>query len=1055
MRCLAMLRITAIAAAVGFAAAIHHESCLQTLIDGSRLAGERPTEARLAGFPFTRSTQVHSTGLLSAAANILAIAPHSPADTHSRGIAMLIMGERDEAVQQLSRVASGSSESAPWSDLAAARYEQGRQTNDPQMLAQAVADADHAIDREPSMPAAHFNRGMALAALGLRRPAADAFRHALAIETQIEWREETLRRFKAERLPTLSDEWRRVKPTLDAACNRDARAEVIAIVRRFPEPARRTGEGEQLTAWGEQVLAGNSTGAAHSLAFARCVGSALAAAQGNALLNDIVAATGEAPDGDRRKLASAFAAYKRGRIAFGKRNVAESLPSFAEAERGFKAISNPMWLVVAYYRANVLMDQRDVLSAIALLDSVEKAAKPRYVSLRSEVLWTRGTALARLGRTPEAAETSRHAAEAFTQLGEIDNAARVHVSIGSSLSALGQPRAAWPLWRDAFVAAGRSGNTSVLELALDTAARGAVHDEQWAIARSLFNIEATLPSASPRLRFDALLWKTFSSARLRQGGESDLTTALSAAGAIPDPILRADAVDDGRFVQALLIRNHDPRRARELLTRIIEGPERPENLQRIPNALIERAHIERLLGNNAAAINDLWSAIRHLESIRGKIDRDDLRETFFGRAQPPFEALVDIHIMRGANADAFRAAERGRARLILDRIATSPTQPATPLDLQQICLRLPAGVLIAEYVALPDRMIVFTVSRDGLQSSVVRVRKQQVAAAVVGLRDAIRRNDDVAIKATALGAWMITPIAHDLASATTLVIVPDDVFAGCPFAALIHPATGRYLAEEIDTVVAPSSSAFIAVRDSMQPASPPRVAVLGDPDFDANLYRLSRLPAAAAEARAVGKLYGTDIVATGSRVTRARLIDAIQTSDLIHLASHAVVNDRDPAMSALPLSPIPDDAEGALYVRDVAALRLPRHPIVYLSTCRAGDGATGGSTDSFALSFLAAGAGGVIATSSDVSDEAAKTMALAIHRELKAGAGPAVALRRAQLAMIHSSVAHLRRVDVWSSYTVYGGVAATYSANSARSSVYHSGARGTRGTTSPGENRHG
>jgi CHAT domain-containing protein len=181
-----------------------------------------------------------------------------------------------------------------------------------------------------------------------------------------------------------------------------------------------------------------------------------------------------------------------------------------------------------------------------------------------------------------------------------------------------------------------------------------------------------------------------------------------------------------------------------------------------------------------------------------------------------------------------------------------------------------------------------------------------------------------------------------------------------------------------------------------------RCLLAGDPAFDSHRFpALHRLSAASEEITRLAAFYGNRAL-IGTALTRKNLLERIGDAELIQVAAHAVVNERDADLSVIPLTPTAIDT-GLLYLSDVTRLKLGRQPVVMLAGCQTATASAGnGMVRSFAFAFLAAGSQAVIGTVSDVDDASASMVSVAFHRELRAGRGPADALRRVQIAIIRS-----------------------------------------------------
>jgi CHAT domain-containing protein len=173
----------------------------------------------------------------------------------------------------------------------------------------------------------------------------------------------------------------------------------------------------------------------------------------------------------------------------------------------------------------------------------------------------------------------------------------------------------------------------------------------------------------------------------------------------------------------------------------------------------------------------------------------------------------------------------------------------------------------------------------------------------------------------------------------------------------------------------------------------------------------SRLPHAAAEARAVGAIYHRADIFVGDEATLGPLRAHSGEADVIHLACHAQFRADNPMFSALYL------ADGALTVEATEALAL-RPGTVVLSACETAlaEEGTGDEMVGLVRAFLIAGASRVVASLWPVDDAITFRFMTLFHGALSEGVTPGTALRRAQLQVMrdHPHPFH------WGAFTLNG-----------------------------------
>ena len=199
-----------------------------------------------------------------------------------------------------------------------------------------------------------------------------------------------------------------------------------------------------------------------------------------------------------------------------------------------------------------------------------------------------------------------------------------------------------------------------------------------------------------------------------------------------------------------------------------------------------------------------------------------------------------------------------------------------------------------------------------------------------------------------------------------------------------------------------------------------RVVAVGDPAIDRNAYpAFPSLPAAKAEAVAIGRQYTQSRTLTGRHATLRNLATSVPTADVVHIAAHVVSGGNEGEPPKLLLAPSPQHA-GACSVGDAAELPLKKGSVVLVPGCQTGSSSEPGTLKDFAGSFIAAGARSVVATLWEIEDDPSRTFALFFHRALCKRGSAVTALREAQLAMLRSANARLRDPRAWSAFQVYG-----------------------------------
>ncbi|MDP9190814.1 MAG: CHAT domain-containing protein [Acidobacteriota bacterium] len=933
-------------------------------------------------------------------------------DPHMTAVATLLDGKATEAVRALESLVKRDPRNALyWSDLSAARMEDGANSNDARMSALALAAADQALTLQSAQPEALFNRALALEALGLRFAAADAWRRYLHEDQSSSWAVEARERLQVAEMPTRDKTWKVAEIDLADASKRGDVAAVERIVRTFPQDTRASGEATYLPRWAETFVSGDTTSAQQSLALARHIGAALRKVNGEGLLDEAVEVIDRA-SGDRSKLiAEAYVQYGHARKDYAARKIAESVPRFSAAERGFAATGHPMELVAAYYRANALVDGGDKDGAATLATHIERNLEPSYRSLHAYLLWLQARLVNGEGRHYETLMTAARARDIFMQMREADNAARLHTGVAAMLARLGRDYDAWQARRAALAEAAESGKWTLVETSIDAIARDELEGPNPEVARALLNVQVSAPSALPLMRFNALLWRSFLDAN-STGGALDTTNAHDAATRIPDKKQRADAMDELRLAQALAIEKKDPAVAESLFTRVIDYRTPNQMWSHLPAIYLHRGRALRAMSRVDEAARDFLSAIELTESRRDSIRSETLRDAFLGQSEDAYGELSDLLVERGEWEQAFEIAERTRARILVDQADRSAVR------LADIVATTPRDVVAAHYTTFAARTLLVVIEHGKATHHVIGVGEAELQSLRDKLAAAISLDDaaETARLSRNLHDILIAPFRNDLRAGNLLVVIPDESTYGIPFAAL-RGAGGRFLVDETAIAIAPTAAAISAEQSVVAP-SESQVTVIADPAFSASLFPgLERLPAARRDPTGVQTQFARSVILAGEDATPRALSDAAPRSDIIHIAAHALTSMRDASLSLIALADSANDS-GILYLKDVQSLSLLRRPLVVLAGCETGSlGGGKGSIRTLANAFLSAGSRAVMATLWNVDDQAGSTMTSHFYEGLARGMTMSSALRESQLRAMHS-----RPPREWAGFQLHLGV---------------------------------
>jgi CHAT domain-containing protein/predicted negative regulator of RcsB-dependent stress response len=353
-------------------------------------------------------------------------------------------------------------------------------------------------------------------------------------------------------------------------------------------------------------------------------------------------------------------------------------------------------------------------------------------------------------------------------------------------------------------------------------------------------------------------------------------------------------------------------------------------------------------------------------------------------------------------------------------------------------------------------------------------------------------------KSLALSKLLLGPVTSQLGN-KRLLIIADGVLQYIPFEALPTPDLQQnaehtqgtpnlddlpLLVSQHEVISLPSISTLAAIRRERPSGDPQHngVAVLADPVFDKYDPRVERLddsPANAApvttrepdgermlrdfdgftggagiprlpftlqEATAILKLTPDDqrMIATGFEANRDAMLNSrLGQYQVIHLATHSLINNEHPELSGILLSMVNKKGEpenGFLQLHDIYNLRLSAD-LVVLSACSTGLGkeVRGEGLVGLTRGFMYAGSKSVVASLWKVDDRAtAELMSYFYQAMLTDGVPPATALKLAKEKMRQQK--RWRAPYYWAAFILQGEYRGRVQVNNASRSFLNTGA---------------
>ena len=477
---------------------------------------------------------------------------------------------------------------------------------------------------------------------------------------------------------------------------------------------------------------------------------------------------------------------------------------------------------------------------------------------------------------------------------------------------------------------------------------------------------------------------------------------------------------------------------------------------------------EALLVSERNRARGLLELLRESETNLSRgIDADLLSQRRDVQQRLSARSAFQLKLLSGPHDEAAaRAAEKSLQEILIElgtldtriRLANPhhATLTAPPmLTADEIRQMVDHETLLLVYALGESASVLWSVTPDRIEAHELPPRKRIEAAAGeyyrhLSVLDPGGRADQSQAAAN-LSRILLSPVSGQLQD-RRLVIVADGPLHFIPFAALPMPGrqgpVGTPLLVGHEIVMLPSLSYLsLAWRGTVPENHQRRVAILADPVFSPDDPRLepigtpsalaktrsidasqplTRLTASRHEAQTIANLAANDLclLALDFEATRETVLSgALRTCNIIHFATHGLINDRHPELTGVVFSRYDKTGRprpGLLTLPDIFNLELDAG-LVVLSGCRTvwGKQVRGEGLVGLARGFLHAGAQRIVASHWPVEDRATAILMEHFYTGLLVqGKKPAAALRAAKLALRKQR--RYRDPWYWAAFTIHG-----------------------------------
>ena len=343
------------------------------------------------------------------------------------------------------------------------------------------------------------------------------------------------------------------------------------------------------------------------------------------------------------------------------------------------------------------------------------------------------------------------------------------------------------------------------------------------------------------------------------------------------------------------------------------------------------------------------------------------------------------------------------------------TTTVTTIPAKKIAGQLTKGTALISYYLDKNRTLAWVLNKGNIFAVSVDVRSKELADLIGDYREAIASQQEMlfADLGKQLSNHLLKPIMGGLEGADKLFIVPSRSLHYLPFSSL--PLTkNRFLVQDYTITILPNASSLFFLDRQVTPDRESLMA-MGNPKREQQGLSLEF---AEQEVKTISKNFPESSILTGSDAKESILKDTdLIDTGIIHIAAHGHYNARDPLKSALLLTKDQKN-DGDLETFEIFSLNInPR--LVVLSACQSGIGKLEGGDEVQSLNraFLYAGAGGVMASLWNVSDQSTYQLMEYLYDHLRTKS-PSTALKEAQIKLMEAYPSPY----YWAPFYLTGGI---------------------------------
>jgi CHAT domain-containing protein len=416
------------------------------------------------------------------------------------------------------------------------------------------------------------------------------------------------------------------------------------------------------------------------------------------------------------------------------------------------------------------------------------------------------------------------------------------------------------------------------------------------------------------------------------------------------------------------------------------------------------------------------AALRKADGLKTALSEQEDQLSLELRQEPQLQDAARISrissVIAGTKAE-FLSLENMIRRLNPDYEALIKITPGQLAKVQKL---LPEDAALIEYYPAMENLYIFMITSGAFKTWSVAAERDSIYALVRKFRAimeeaSVRTGQGAALEpietwqddgtahyrenilplkkvCASLYDILIAPLTRELAGISDVIIIPTGLLAYLPFHALGRESdTGfRFFIEDKNVSYLSSAELIDIAAEKQRSVKPTSLLGLADPD--------GSLPSADSEVETIRPIFPRSAVFTKGEATEERAVGLSGQYNILHCATHAILNERAPDESYIMLAPS-GKADGRWSMNEIFGVTWDKMDLVVLSACETalGEKDPGREVSALSFAFSVAGSSSIVASLWPVCDPSTQAFMQCYYRKLKK-ASKTDALRAAQVSLL-------------------------------------------------------